>query len=80
MQNLIKTASFHTISTKNLSIFIENQYYLDFILVFSFKFFNMTEQMTTHQSAVTAQVTDISFNVVKAQHEAQHSLLSIITI
>ena len=40
----------------------------------------MTEQMTTCQSAAAAQAAGISFNVVRAQHEAQHFSLSIIII
>ena len=43
----------------------------------------MTEQMITHQSAVTVQAVQaagISFNIIKAQLEAQYSLLFIIII
>ena len=40
----------------------------------------MTEQITTHQSATAAQAANISFNIVRVQHEAQHSFLFIIII
>ena len=40
----------------------------------------MAEQMTTHQSATTAQAAGIPSNVARVQYEAQHSPLPIITI
>jgi len=40
----------------------------------------MAEQMTTHQSAATAQAAGTPFNIVRAQLEAQHLPLFIITI
>ena len=80
VQNLIKTALFSHNFNKNLFIFIKNQCYFNLILIFSFKSFNMIEQMITHQSAAAAQAADISFNIVRVQHEAQHLSLSIIII